>query len=51
MSAICGIYHPDGKPVPPEDLDRMMGALSDYGPDGAGVWREGPVALSRLAGR
>jgi asparagine synthase (glutamine-hydrolysing) len=48
MSAICGIFHPDGKPVSPEDVDKMIAPLAHSGPDGIGTWREGPVGLAHL---
>ena len=45
MSAICGIFYLDGKPVAADTMDPMMEKLSHRGPDGSGVWREGPVGL------
>ena len=31
MSGIAGIYHRDGKPVDPRDLDRMLDSISHRG--------------------
>ncbi|MDY6845348.1 MAG: asparagine synthase-related protein, partial [Thermodesulfobacteriota bacterium] len=45
MSGICGISNMDGKPLIPSVLDEMMNVLSHRGPDGSGVWYEGPVGL------
>ncbi len=45
MSAICGIFHLDGRPALAETLDNMMAALAARGIDGCGAWREGPTAL------
>jgi len=45
MSAIAGIYYLDGRPVERADLGRMVDILAHRGPDGAGVWSEGPVGL------
>ncbi|KPL12123.1 asparagine synthase [candidate division BRC1 bacterium SM23_51] len=45
MSAIVGIYCPDGRPVDRSDLDRMVESLAHRGPDAAGAWNEGPVGL------
>ena len=45
MSAIFGIVNLDGRPVDPEDFDRMGLALSHRGPDGSSAWVDGPVAL------
>jgi asparagine synthase (glutamine-hydrolysing) len=46
MSAIVGIYYPDGQPVDQTDLQRMAASVAHRGPDGAGVWSEGSVGLS-----
>lgn len=45
MSGIAGIYYPDGRPVDRTDLERMGAAIAHRGPDGEGVWSNGPVAL------
>lgn len=44
MSAIAGLWCTDGRPAA-TPLDRMLAALSPYGPDGAGDWAEHDVAL------
>jgi asparagine synthase (glutamine-hydrolysing) len=51
MCGIAGIVRFDGGPVAPELLSRMAGALAHRGPDGEGVYVDGPVGLShrRLA--
>ncbi len=48
MSAICGIFNLDGRPVAPEIMDGMLAAMDYWGPDGAGVWRDGPTAIGHL---
>jgi asparagine synthase (glutamine-hydrolysing) len=48
MSAICGIFNLDGRPVAPEIMDGMLSAMDYWGPDGSTVWREGPVAMGHL---
>ena len=45
MSAIAGAYFPDGRPVNRADLERMVVILTHRGPDGTGVWNEGPIGL------
>jgi asparagine synthase (glutamine-hydrolysing) len=48
MSAVVGIYHPDGRPADRVDLERMLASLAHRGPDGMGAWCEGPVGLGQL---
>lgn len=48
MSAICGIFHLDGRPAAPEAMGGMLAAMDYWGPDGSGVWRDGPVAMGHL---
>ena len=48
MSAVCGIFNLDGRPVAPESMDAMLSAMDYWGPDGSGVWRDGSVALGHL---
>jgi len=48
MSAVCGIFNLDGRPVASESMDAMQSAMDYWGPDGSGVWREGSVALGHL---
>jgi len=45
VSAIGGIISLKQTPVGIEDFNPVMKALSHLGPDGSGVWREGPCAL------
>ncbi|WP_165792091.1 asparagine synthase-related protein [Desulfocucumis palustris] len=45
MSAICGIYHYEGKPVTPEIGRAMMREMDIYHADAAGIWQEGHVFL------
>lgn len=48
MSGIVGIYNLDGRPVDAQLLQRMTAAITKRGPDGAGHWVSGPVALGHL---
>jgi asparagine synthase (glutamine-hydrolysing) len=48
MSGICGIFHFDGNPSTKQQIERMMSSMAYWGPDGSGVWREGPVGLGHL---
>ena len=45
MSAIAGIFFLDGRPVDRPVLERMVGSIAHRGPDGEGMWSEGPVGL------
>lgn len=45
MSGVVGLWHRTGAPVSPSILSDMLQTLAHRGPDGAGVWREGPVGL------
>jgi asparagine synthase (glutamine-hydrolysing) len=45
MSGIAVIYHRDGSPAHPTQLDGIMAALNHRGPDGLKRWFKGPVAL------
>ena len=45
MSAIAGIFSLEGRPVERPALERMVGSVAHRGPDGAGVWSEGPLGL------
>src|SRR4051812_32032246 len=47
MSAIFGLANLDGRPVSDESLPAMASALAHWGPDGGGMWREGPCALGQ----
>lgn len=45
MSAILGIYRLDGSLVLPSGLTEMTRSLDHRGPNGSGVWNQGPVGL------
>src|SRR5688500_3338471 len=51
MCGIAGIVRFDGAPVASEVLTRMIDVQRHRGPDGEGVWSDGPVGLGhrRLA--
>jgi asparagine synthase (glutamine-hydrolysing) len=45
MSGIAGILNLDGRPVDTAVMERITAAMSHRGPEGAGHWVDGPVAL------
>ena len=45
MSGIIGILNLDSKPVEPDEIGRMIDSLAHRGPDGSGVWIDGPVGM------
>ncbi len=45
MSAICGIFNTDGKPVDRELLLKMRDVCDYRGPDGMGLWVDGNVGF------
>jgi asparagine synthase (glutamine-hydrolysing) len=45
MSAVTGFLYRDGRPAEPRVLAAMLGVLRHRGPEGAGSWLQGPVAL------
>lgn len=45
MCGIAGILRPDGEPVPSGLMEAMVATLRHRGPDGEGVWCDGPVAF------
>lgn len=45
MSAIFGTYYIDRRPASGSELERMAQVLAHRGPDGYGVWFDGPVGL------
>lgn len=51
MCGICGLINYDGSPAEADILGRMTRAIAHRGPDGEGVWLDGPVGLGhrRLA--
>lgn len=46
MSGIAGILNLDGRPADPDLLRRMIDSLVHRGPDGEGLWIQGPVGLA-----
>jgi asparagine synthase (glutamine-hydrolysing) len=46
MSGIIGIWNRDGRPVEEAVLSGMSATLAHRGPDGEGVWIQGPVGLA-----
>ena len=45
MSAIFGIYYPEGCPATQSELEQMAESLNHRGPDGSGLWMDGPAGL------
>ena len=45
VSAIFGLILFDGRPVAADALDEVDAALAGWGPDGRGLWTDGPAAL------
>lgn len=45
MCGIAGIFHLDGRPVDPGHLDTFTDSVAHRGPDGRGVWVDGPIGL------
>lgn len=45
MSAIAGVWYPDGRPGAVEDCNRISRALALYGPHRDGIWNGGEIAL------
>ena len=45
MSGIVGVVHLDDTPVDERLLQRITAVLASRGPDGQGVWSDGPVGL------
>ncbi len=48
MSGIAGVFNTRGHPVETSFLSAVTSALSHRGPDGAGTWSHGPVALGHF---
>ncbi len=46
MSGIIGVWNLDGRPVERALLARLSATLAHRGPDGEGLWLEGPVGLA-----
>ncbi len=51
MCGICGILYLDNQSVSISTLERMCASIAHRGPDGDGVWSDGPIGLGhrRLA--
>ncbi len=47
MSAIFGVLNLDDRPVGPEELSLMSGALQADGPEGGDIWLQGVVGLGQ----
>ncbi|MGB5809830.1 MAG: asparagine synthase (glutamine-hydrolyzing) [Polyangiales bacterium] len=45
MCGIVGVWRLDGRSVDPEAATRMRDTLEHRGPDDAGLWHDGPIAL------
>jgi len=45
VSGIFGIVHFDDRPVQPHDMVAMAATLKRRGPDGSGMWHDGPAGL------
>lgn len=45
MSGLVATYHLDGRPVDRAALQVLVDHMAHRGPDGAGVWTDGPVGL------
>lgn len=48
MSGLAGICYLDGRNVEPPALEAMAHALTHRGPDGSGLWSDGPVGFVHL---
>jgi asparagine synthase (glutamine-hydrolysing) len=48
MCGICGKLHFDRQSTDEESLSRMMAAMRHRGPDGAGIFRSGPIGLGHV---
>ncbi|MFQ5946350.1 MAG: asparagine synthetase B family protein [Anaerolineae bacterium] len=46
MSGIVGVWNADGKPVEKALLAKSSATLAHRGPDGEGMWIEGPIGLA-----
>src|ERR1051326_4740352 len=49
VSAICGLVHRDGRPVPRGTIAQMSAALMHRGPDASGEWCDGSAAIAHRA--
>lgn len=46
MSGLVGLWNLDGRPLEEGILSKLSAALAHRGPDGEGVWQQGPVGLA-----
>jgi asparagine synthase (glutamine-hydrolysing) len=46
MSGILAVFHPDGRPVIAETVERMAATMADAGPDGLALWTHGEIGLA-----
>jgi asparagine synthase (glutamine-hydrolysing) len=45
LSGIAGLYYLDHRPIDPQTLEQMLARIAYRGPDGSGLWYDGPVGL------
>lgn len=45
MSGIVGLYQSNGRPIEKPLLERMLAQMVHRGPDGQGLWIDGPIGL------
>src|ERR1051325_1561357 len=45
MSGIAAIYNRTGRPLDPEAMTRMLGAIAHRGPDARGIWSADSIGL------
>ena len=48
MSFLIGQFHFDGRPCDMHRLNAVLDDCSEHGPDGRGVWNNGPAAFGHL---
>ena len=51
MSGLAGVYGLDGRPLDRALLRRMTEAVAHRGPDGEGIWSDGPIGLGHRSSR
>jgi asparagine synthase (glutamine-hydrolysing) len=47
LSGIAAIFNRDGRPVDVQTIASMLDAVSHRGPDGGGMWSDGPIAMGQ----
>ena len=50
MCGIAGMLRTDGQTVEPEEIESMVAQIRHRGPDGRGVWVDGPIGLGHFEG-